>query len=125
MKRIRLLLKGKQYSQGDLVPILVLVINSLGGSAPKQKVDEHMYDLLKAEFSSNVYHEKVSHGIPRWQHDIAWAKEIARQTYGYIKSAGDAGHGTWELTEKGIEYANKLIKKLEVSTRVIRRRKTT
>ena len=124
MKRIRLLLKGKKYSQEDLIPLLVLVVNSLGGSAPKQKVDEQIYDLLNAEFSMDVYHEKVSHGVPRWQHDIAWAKEKARQNYGYMKSAGEAGHGTWELTEKGIEYANKLIKKLEVSTRVIRRRKT-
>lgn len=123
MKRVRLLLKGKKYSQEDLIPLLVLVINSLGGSAPKQKVDEHIYDLLNAEFSMGVYHEKVSHGVPRWQHDIAWAKEKARQNYGYVKSAGEAGHGTWELTEKGVEYANHLIRKN--SSRVIRRKKNT
>ena len=123
MKQARQLLKGKRYSQDDLIPLLILVIHSLGGSAPKQKVDEHMYDLLNSEFSVNVYHEKVSRGVPRWQHDIAWAKERARQNDGYVKSAGEAGHGTWELTEKGVEYANHLIRK--ISSRVIRRKKNT
>jgi len=84
-----------------------------------------MYDLLNSEFSVNVYHEKVSHGVPRWQHDIAWAKEQARQNFGYVKSAKEAGWGSWQLTEKGNEYANQIIKKLEFSTRVIRRRKST
>ena len=122
MERARRLLKGKRYSQDDILPLLILVISSLGGSAQKQKVDEHMYDILNSEFSASVYHEKVSHGVPRWQHDIAWAKEKARQNYGYVKSAEEAGYGIWQLTEKGIEYANRLIIKLEASTRVIRRR---
>ena len=125
MEHARRLLKGKRYSQDDLIPLLILVISSLGGTASKQKVDEHMYDLLKSEFSADVYHEKVSHNVPRWQHDVAWAKEKARQNFGYVKSAEEAGRGTWQLTENGRQFADHLVKKLESSTKVIRRRKKT
>ena len=123
MDYARRLLKGKSYSQDDLIPLLVLVIKSLGGIARKSYVDEKMYDLLSSEFSKDVYLETVSHNVPRWKHDIAWAKERARQHHDYIKSAEEAGRGFWELTDLGKEFANKLIKKLEASVKVIRRRK--
>ena len=83
-----------------------------------------MYDLLNSEFSKDVYQETVSHDIPRWQHEVAWAKERARQHHYYVKSAQEAGWGVWELTKNGIEYAEKVIKRLESKTKVIRRKKT-
>jgi len=84
-----------------------------------------MYELLASEFSNDVYHETISHNVERWKHDIAWAKERARQHHGYVKSAEDAGWGIWELTSSGQEFANQLIKQLEASTKVIRRKKKT
>ena len=125
MDYARRLLKGKTYSQDELIPFLVLVIKSFGGIARKSDVDDKMYELLDSEFSKDVYHETVSHNIERWKHDIAWAKERARQHHGYVKSAEQAGWGIWELTNSGKEYADKLIKQLEASVKVIRRKRKT
>jgi hypothetical protein len=121
----RRLLKGKKYSQDELIPFLVLVIQSFGGKARKRDVDAKIYKLLSSEFSNDVYHETVSHNVERWKHDIAWAKERARQHHGYVKSAEEAGRGIWELTSFGKKYAKKLIRQLESSAKVIRRKKKT
>lgn len=123
MDYARRLLKGKKYSQDGLIPFLVLVIQSFGGVARKSDVDAKMYKILDSEFSKDVYHETVSHNVERWKHDIAWAKERARQHHNYVKSAEQAGRGIWELTTSGKEYAGKLIKQLEASVKVIRRKR--
>ena len=125
MDYARRLLKDKKYSQDELIPFLVLVIKSFGGIAKKSDVDKKMYELLASEFSNDVYHETVSHNVERWKHDIAWAKERARQHHGYVKPAEQAGWGIWELTNSGKEYADKLIKQLEASVKVIRRKRKT
>ncbi len=125
MDYARRLLKGKKYSQDELIPFLVLVIQSFGGIARKSDVDEKMYELLSSEFSNDIYHQTVSHNVERWRHGIAWAKERARQHHGYVKSAEQAGRGNWELTSSGKEYAEQLIKKLEASVKVIRRKRKT
>lgn len=119
----RRLLKEKKYSQDQLIPFLVLVIHSFGGIARKSDIDEKMYELLNSEFSKDVYHAMVANNVERWKHDIAWAKERARQHHAYVKSAEEAGWGIWELTSEGKEYASKLIKQLE-STKVIIRKKS-
>ena len=109
MDYARRLLKGKKYSQDELIPFLILVIKSFGGIARKSDVDEKMYELLASEFSNDVYHETVSHNVERWKHDIAWAKERARQHHGYVKSAEEAGWGIWELqtaNQTGSDQAN-------------------
>ena len=123
MEYARRLLKGKKYSQDNLIPFVVLVIGSFGGVAYKHEVDEKIYKILEEEFSNQVYHETVSHNVPRWRHDIAWAKERAKQIHGYVKSAEESGHGIWELTNKGKEYYQLLIKKLERSVITRKRRK--
>ncbi len=125
MDYARRLLKGKKYSQDELIPFLILVIQSFGGLARKSDVDKKMYELLSLEFSNDIYHQSVSHNVERWKHDIAWAKERARQQHGYVKSAEIAGRGIWELTNKGKIYADQLIKILEASVKVIRRKRNT
>jgi hypothetical protein len=108
-----------------IIPLLILVIQSFGGSAIKSDVDREMYKLLNAEFSKKVYQETVSRNVERWQHDVAWAKERARQLHGYVKSAGEAGRGIWELTGSGKTYSKDLIKQLEAQYKVIKRKKKT
>ena len=46
MDYARRLLKGKKYSQDELIPFLVLVIQSFGGIARKSDVDAKMYKIL-------------------------------------------------------------------------------
>lgn len=123
MEYARRLLRGKKYTQDSLIPFVVLVIGSFGGIADKKDVDEKMYKILEEEFSSQVYHETVSHNVPRWRHDIAWAKERAKQIHSYVKSAEKSGRGIWELTEKGKEYYELLIKKLERTVITRKKRK--
>ena len=113
MDYARQLLKGKKYSQDNLIPFVVLVIGSFGGVAYKQDVDGKIYELLEEEFSKPVYEETVSHNVPRWRHDIAWAKERAKQIHSYVKSAEESGRGVWELTDKGREYYSILVKRFE------------
>ncbi|WP_043770022.1 hypothetical protein [Desulfobulbus propionicus] len=113
MDLVRKLLKGKNLSQDDLIPILILAIGSMGNKVLKSEVDGKMYELLKKEFSDPVYHEKVANNVPRWKHDVAWAKERAKQHHGYVKSAEQSGRGIWELTSEGMEYLEYLKKKLQ------------
>ncbi|GAI53783.1 unnamed protein product, partial [marine sediment metagenome] len=42
------------------------------------------------------YQELVSNGVPRWQHNLAWAKERAKKK-GLIKPPDESGRGYWEL----------------------------
>ncbi len=113
MDLVRKLLKGKNLSQDDLIPILIVAIGSMGNKVLKSEVDGKMYELLKKEFSDPVYHEKVANNVPRWKHDVAWAKERAKQHHGYVKSAEQSGRGIWELTSEGMEYLEYLKKKLQ------------
>ena len=54
---------------------------------------------------------------------FAWAKERAKQIHAYVKSAEESGRGVWELTEKGTEFYKLLIKQLERSVIVRKKRK--
>lgn len=123
MDYARKILKGRKYTQDGLIPFVVLVIGSFGGTATKRDVDEKMYKILEEEFSDGICHEPVSHNVPRWRHDIAWAKERAKQNHSYVKSAEESGRGIWELTEKGKKYYSSLVRELERSV-VVKKKKT-
>lgn len=70
--------------------------------------------MLRAEFKKDLYHEKVANSsVERWKHDIAWARERAKQNHGYIKSGNEAVRGTWELSGKGKAYYDSLIAELK------------
>lgn len=122
MDYARRLLKGKKYTQDSLIPFVVLVICSFGGIAEKKDVDEKMYKILKDKFRDEVCHQTVSHDVPRWKHDIAWAKERAKQIHSYVKSAEESGRGVWELTEKGNKYYTDIVNELKRSV-VVRKNK--
>lgn len=87
------------------------------GCSIKIYVEERIYDLLREEFSKDIYHEKVANAtVPRWQHDIAWARAKAKKLHGYIKGAKESGHGMWELTLQGQNYYKELSDKLRQIT---------
>lgn len=90
--------------QEKLIPYIVKILYENGSKANKQFVEEKIFDMFQDEFLHPYYNELVSHGVPRWKHHIAWAKEKAKQNYGLIKSAEESGRGIWELTPKGISY---------------------
>lgn len=93
----------EKISQEDLIPVIVKVLQEKGGRASKDEVEKKIYQMFKDTFKDAWYRETMSHGIPRWKHNIAWAKEMAKHK-GLIKRPADSGRGYWELTEKGKPY---------------------
>ena len=89
--------------QDELIPYIIKVLYENGGRAIKSLVEQKIYTIFKNEFEKPYYQETVSHGVPRWKHNIAWSKERAKMK-GFIKSAQESGRGIWELTNKGIAY---------------------
>jgi len=106
-------IEGKKLTQDQLIPAIIMLIGGKGGRATKKYVEENVYDIFEDEFHKRVYHERVAnHTVPRWKHDVAWARERAKQRLGYIKPASKSGRGIWELTAKGHAYFEDLAEKL-------------
>jgi predicted type IV restriction endonuclease len=95
--------EGEHIRETDLIKYIVKALKALGGRAKKDRVEQTIYEYLKDEFDKPWYQDTVSLGIPRWQHNIAWAKEIAKRD-GLIKWPNESRRGIWELTEKGYRY---------------------
>jgi len=93
---------GKRISQDELIPHIIKVLQKHGGRARKDQVEKEIYQMFKDIFKEPYYQETVSIGVPRWQHNIAWAKERAKKR-GLIKRPEESGRGFWELTEKGMK----------------------
>lgn len=102
---------GEKVTQDQLIPIIIKVLGEFGGKATKQQVEEKIYQLFHRKFENIYYQKAVSHGVPRWKHNIAFAKERAKQLHGYIKSPQESGRGYWELTEEGERYYEKIREK--------------
>jgi len=95
--------------------IITLILGANNGRATKKYVEEKIYELFRNEFTKDVYHEKVANlSVPRWKHDIAWARERAKQNHGYIKSGKETTRGTWELSTKGKIYYNQLVTEIRL-----------
>jgi hypothetical protein len=92
--------KGKKISQDDLIPHIIQVLKKHGGRARKDYVEQEILKMFQNVFKEPWYQETVSNGVPRWQHNVAWAKERAKRK-GLIKRPDDSGRGYWELTENG------------------------
>lgn len=90
--------------QDELIPHILKILYENGGKATKSLVEQKTFILFQHEFEKPYYKETVSHGVPRWKHNIAWSKERAKNLHGFIKSASESGRGIWELTDKGISY---------------------
>jgi hypothetical protein len=99
----------KKITQDDLIPHIIKILYKHGGRASKKQVDEEIYQMFQDEFQDEWYQGIVSHGIPRWKHNIAFAKERAKLLHGYIKSAEESGRGIWELTQEGEKYYQAVI----------------
>lgn len=106
-------IEGKKYTQDQLIPIIILIVGSKGGKATKKFVEQKVYDIFQAEYSKDLYHEIVARSVPRWKHDIAWARERAKKNHNYIKPPEESGRGNWELTPTGKRYFEELINELK------------
>jgi len=93
----------KKISQDELIPHIIRVLKKHGGQARKQEVENEIFNTFKGVFSHAWYQEHVSWGVPRWQHNLAWAKERAKKR-GLIKWPSDSRRGYWALTEKGRSF---------------------
>lgn len=89
----------KKITQDELIPYIIEVLRKHGGRARKDEVEQEIYQLFHETFQQPWYQKLVSTGIPRWKHNLAWAKERAKKK-GLIKSPEESGRGYWELTQK-------------------------
>lgn len=96
-------LEGYAFTEDNLIPLIMLVLDTIGGRASKKIIEKRIYDLFRDEFKKEYWHEKDDYGVPRWKKYIAWAKERAKQIHKYIESPQKSGRGFWELTQKGKE----------------------
>jgi len=99
-KVVRPISLKSRISQDDLIPYIIQFLKEKGGSAPKGYVEQKIFQIFRDMFEQTYYQQKVSHGVPRWQHNIAWAKERAKHM-GLIYPSSVSGRGVWKLTEKG------------------------
>ncbi len=90
-------------TQEDLIPYIIESLRKFGCRASKTQVEKDIYELFESKFQEPWYQDSVAGGIPRWKHNIAWAKEKAKKA-GLVKRPDDSGWGIWELTEKGKKY---------------------
>ena len=90
----------KKISQDELIPHIVKILKQHGGGAAKETVDTEIFRMFQSTFEHPWYQELVSYGVPRWQHNVAWARERAKRR-GIIKPPGPRGRGFWELTDEG------------------------
>lgn len=92
---------GKEkVTQDDLIPDIIQVLGRNGGRCKKHQVEKEIYEMRRNSFADSYWKVKVSYGVPRWKHQIAWAKERAKKS-GVIKNPDESGRGIWELTQKG------------------------
>ena len=100
---------GEKISCDVLIQHIIKVLGRHEEKVTKKQVEKEVYQALRETFEQPYYQEtppKVF--VPRWQHNIAWAKERAKHE-GLVKKPIDSGRGYWELTQKGREYYQEMI----------------
>ena len=94
----------KHMTQHDLIPHMLAIIHRRGGKARKEEVEREILAQFRDVFGQPYYQERVSNEVPRWQHNLAWAKEAAKKR-GLVKRPEESGRGYWELTASGVKLA--------------------
>lgn len=95
---------SNKISQDELIPHLINILKKHGGQASKEEVEKEIHAQFSKIFAQAWYQEIVSNSVPRWQHNLAWAKERAKKR-GLIKKPSESGRGVWALTEKGVRFS--------------------
>ena len=88
-----------QVKEIELIREIIAFLKHSGGSAPKIAVEKAVFEKFKGVFRSPHYDERVGGGVPRWQKNVQFARNTARNM-GLIKPPDESGRGNWELTEK-------------------------
>jgi hypothetical protein len=95
--------ESSKITEDELITEIIRALQSLGGRARKTQVEEIIFKRREQIFRLPHYQQPVSWGLPRWQHNIAWAKEGAKKR-GLLKWPNESGRGIWELTQTGKSY---------------------
>jgi hypothetical protein len=92
--------KDGQITEVDLMREIFAYLTHRGGVAPKVAVEQAVFEKYKNLFKNSYYTELVGGGVPRWQKNVQFARNTAKNM-GLIKPPEESGRGFWELTEKG------------------------
>jgi len=88
-----------QIKEIELIREITAFLKRSGGSASKIAVEKAVFEKFKNVFTSPYYSERVGGGVPRWQKNVQFARNTARNM-GLIKPPDESGRGNWELTDK-------------------------
>src|SRR5262249_14534918 len=84
----------RQITEVDLMREILAYLRKVGGSAQKVAVEQGLYEGFNDIFKQSYYQELVGGGVPRWQKNIQFARNTARNM-GLIKSPEESGRGNW------------------------------
>jgi len=83
------------FTQNELEPILIDVLQRFSGSASKKAIEAEIERRLQNEFNPADL-EKVGEGIPRWKKNVQWIRfDLVER--GIMRK--DSQRGVWELNE--------------------------
>lgn len=90
-----------------VIPILESLIE-LGGKGEIGQVLKRVYEKMKVKLTWYDMQKLPSSGTIRWENTAQWVRfDLVRQ--GFLSD--NSPRGIWEITEKGREYYNRLLKK--------------
>ena len=92
----------KKISQDALIPQIIKVLKKQGGRATKEQVENEIFNMFREFFVHPWYQETDKNKVPRWNKNVAWAKERAKKR-GLIMRPSESGRGYWQLTDKGMK----------------------
>lgn len=96
--------RGLRVPQENYYLPILECLQQLGGKAKANEVLDCVYEKMKSQFA-NYDCEIFKSGQRRWENTAHWARYDLVQK-GYLSS--DSERGIWEITQKGIEYLNKI-----------------
>ena len=94
--------EGK-LSRDQFIEEVVTVLRLRGGRADKDEVISQVYRRNRELFDTPYYQEYTDRQRTRWQHQVEWARNDAKDR-GLIKPPAESGRGVWELTPRGMEW---------------------
>lgn len=89
----------ERIKQDDFLIFIISCLKNHNCKLSKAEVEKEIYHSISLSLSNDWYTDSVSNNVPRWKHQIAWAKERGKM-YGLIKNPDESGQGLWELTAK-------------------------
>lgn len=92
-----------KLTRDQFIEEVISVLQLQGGRAEKDEVITEVYRRNRKLFDTPYYQEGTGRRRTRWQHQVEWARNDAKDR-GLIKPPAESGRGIWELTPRGLAW---------------------